>query len=268
MDENKPEPLDKKKVENIKLLLSSLFARSQKYMVVDGNNKGTLIFSNFPYERVILYKSEAEDTMCTVTLKTDITELLYEAFPIFGTIVAEIQMQHFLAALNKCLALDKTKWPEIVVDKEKDRLLMSYAKEGEAGTADIGRLLPPDAPKYYTTIVEQFNKFTPTFEDLIFSIPDGHWNDPVIMEDFPVKDPRLDYSGPEPQPLIEIRCPIRDGNSIVSFKEYLKKRNLPIRYTARVQYKPDTKTAKIAFGYNDDWLDCWSIMPGSLLFPF
>ena len=268
MAEETKETLDKKKIEKIKLLLSSLFSRSQKYLLVDGNNKGRLVFTNFPYERVILYKSEPEDIISTVSItNSEISDILYEAFPMLGSIVAEIHLQQFLAAVNKCLADDKTKWPEIVVDKETDKLFMTHAKEGEAITAEIGRLLPPDALSFYDKLVEDFMSFTRKFMDIQFGIPDGHYDDPVIFQDLTISDPENDEHK-VPEPTVTFKCPLKDGIPLVSFKEYIKKRELPVMYTGRVQYRPETRSAKIGFGYSDDWLTSWSIMPGSLWFPF
>ena len=259
-EEVKNEALDKKKVEKIKLLLSSLFSRSQKFLVVDGSNKNRLVFTNFPYERVILYKSEPEDVMSMVSITNkEVSDILYEAFPILGGIVAEIHMLPFLASMNKCLTADKTKWPEIVVDKENDKLIMSFAKEGETETVEVGRLLPPDALQFYDKIMEDFMNFTKKFTDIKFGIPPDHFGDDVILQDFDV--------GTDGES-VKFKCPLKDGIPLVSFKEYLKKRSLPILYTGRIQYKSETRSAKIGFGYTDDWLTSWSIMPGSLWFPF
>ena len=255
------EALDKKKVEKVKLLLSSLFSRSQKYMLVDGSNKDRLVFANFPYERVILYKSEPEDTMSVVSITDkELSSALYEAFPVFGSIVAEIHLHEFLAAMNKCLSEDKTSWPEIIIDKENDKLFISYAKAGEAVTQEVGRLLPPDALSFYDKIFNDFMNFTKEFIDVPFGIPAGHFDDPVILKDFAFDTPE----GAQ----CKFMCPLKSGLPLVSFKEYLKKRGLPVQYTGRVQYRPDTKCAKIGFGYTDDWLTSWSVMPGSLWFPF
>ena len=260
MAEEVKEALDKDKIEKIKLLLSSLFSRSQKYLVVDGSNKNRLVFANFPYERVILYKSEPEDVMSVVSITNkEISDVLYEAYPILGGVVAEIQMQQFLASMNKCLAADKTKWPEIVIDKENDKLLVSFAKEGEAETVVVGRLLPPDALQFYDKIMDDFMHFTKEFRDIQFGIPLDHFDDDVVLQDFD-----LGTNGES----VRFKCPLRDGVPLVSFREYLKKRELPVLYTGRVQYKPETRSAKIGFGYTDDWLTSWSIMPGSLWFPF
>ena len=260
MAEEVQEQLDKKKIEKVKLLLSSLFSRSQKYLIVDGSSKNRLVFTNFPYERVILYKSEPEDVMSVVSITNkEVSDALYEAYPILGGIVAEIHLQQFLAAMNKSLAADKTKWPEVVVNKETDKLLVSYAKEGEAETIEVGRLLPPDALQFYDKIMDDFMNFTKEFTDIKFDIPSDHFGDDVLLQDFD-----LGTNGES----VKFKCPLKDGIPLVSFKEYLKKRALPILYTGRVQYKPETRSAKIGFGYTDDWLTSWSIMPGSLWFPF
>ena len=39
-EEVKPEKIDKKKIDTVKYLLSSLFARKQKYLIVDGSESG------------------------------------------------------------------------------------------------------------------------------------------------------------------------------------------------------------------------------------
>ena len=64
MAEEKLPALDKKKVDTLKCLFSSLFARKQKFLIIDGNNKDRLIYANFPYERTVYYRPTPEDTMC------------------------------------------------------------------------------------------------------------------------------------------------------------------------------------------------------------
>lgn len=253
--------LDKKKVETVKLLLSSLFARKQKFLIVDGNNKNRLIYTNFPYERTIYYRATPEDTICGVTVNDELIPLLHEAFPIFEKIVAELNLQQFMSAVNKCLAADKTKWPEIRIDKEHDEILIDLPEKEEGADTSVvcvGRLLPPDSLQYYEGIMSQFLKFTKDPFEMDFEIPEGHFNDPVILSDLLV---------PAPQP-VTIKLPIQDGLSTVSFKEYLKKRNFPIKYRAFVQYRPDVRAARIALGYHDDWVNCLSMMPGMIWYPF
>lgn len=267
--------LDKKKVETIKLLLSSLFARKQKYLVLDGKFKNRLIYANFPYERTIYYRPTPEDTVCGVTVNDSIVPILYEAFPLFGEIVAEISLQPFMSTLNKCLTNDKTKWPTIEIVKEDydkqliysggipkvDNLIMIIPAKGEEPETRvvIGRLLPPDAHVYYEGIMSKYMEFTKDRIERDFEIPEGSLDEgDVILKDFMLGDaiPTL------------FKFPLRDGISLVSFKEYLKKRNFPIKYNAIIQYRPDTEAARIALGYKDDWVDALSIMPGTLWFPF
>lgn len=253
--------LDKKKVETVKYLLSSLFARKQKYLIVDGNNKNRLIYANFPYERVIYYRSTPEDSICGVTVNPEIVPILHEAFPLFEKVIAEIELMSFMAAFNKCLANDKTKWPEMKVDKEHDSdkifvVIPPGKGETESTTVEVGRLLPPDALEYYDSIMKQFMSFVEKPIEMDFELPQGHLDDPIILTDLVMPDNVI------------FKCPLRDGLSMVSFKEYLKKRKLPVEYHALVQYKPDVKAAKIAMHHIDDWVDCITMMPGLLWFPF
>ena len=255
------ENIDKKKIETIKLLLSSLFARKQKYLIVDGKQKNRLIYANFPYERTIYYRSTPEDSICGVMVNDELVPLLHEAFPVLGSVVAEINLQTFMSSVNKNLTADKTKWPEIIIDKEHDELLMKLPPAGEnqdPATVCIGRLLPPDALDYYEEIMNQFLKFTKDPLELDLDIPQGHFNDPIIFTDLLL---------PVPQP-VTLKLPVQDGFSMVSFKEYLKKRNLPMKYRAFVQYRPETQAAKVSLGYEDDWVKCVSMMPGTIWFPF
>lgn len=262
MAEEKRESLDKKKVEMVKCLLSSLFARKQKFLIVSGNNKDKLIYANFPYERVIYYRSNSKDTLCGVTINREVGEILHEAFPIFEKIVGEIDLMKFMSSMNKALAVDKTKWPVVEVDKETDRLLMVIP--GKAGTDTpetkviVGRLLPPDSTESYDAIMKRFMSFAENPFELEFGLPSGHFDDPLILTD-------VDLPTNEK---VHLRCPVKDGVSAVSFKEYFKRRELPIKYKVVVQYRPKARSAKVAFHHTDDWVDCWSIMPGITWFPF
>ena len=260
-EKEKPQPLDKKKVETVKYLLSSLFARKQKYLIVDGNNKNRLIYANFPYERVIYYRSTPEDSICGVTVNDSVVPILHEAFPIFEKIVAEIELMSFMAAFNKSLANDKTKWLALRVDKDTDKIFADIPakNEGESPTSvEVGRLLPPDSLKYYESIMTNFMSFVSTPLEMDIELPQGHFDDPVILTDLTLPEPNA----------AGFKYPMKDGLSMVSFKEYLKKRGLPIKYHAIVQYKPESQAARIAFRHIDDWVDCMSIMPGTMWFPY
>lgn len=254
--------LDKEKVETVKCLLSSLFARKQKFLIVDGTHKDRLVYANFPYERTIYYRPTPEDTLCGVTVNEKLVGILHEAFPIFDKIVGEISLMDFMSTMNKALASNKSEWPKIEVDNETDRLVMTIPPK--AGSSDeeqkkvIGRLLPPDSLNYYDEIMKKFMSFASEKLEVDFNIPGGHFDDPVIYTDvvLPSKEP------------IRFRCPIKDGISLVSFKEYFKRRELPVKYKAVVQYRPESRLAKVAFHHLDDWVDCWSIMPGTCWFPF
>lgn len=253
-EEDKPEKIDKKKIDTVKYLLSSLFARKQKYLIVDGNNKDRLIFTNFPYERTINYRSEPEDSLCVVDVQNEVAPILHEAFPIFEKIVAEIELLAFMAALNKSFAIDKTKWPRILPDS--DKLIVKLPDQ----VIVIGRLLPPDSVSYFQNIMDNFMSWDPDKDpvrEIEFDIPQGHLKDPLIYIDVPKF---LESKS--------LRFPVKDGLSIVSFKEYLAKRNLPPHYKALVMYRPKVNAFKIAFTHFDDWVRCISMMPGTMWLPF
>lgn len=260
-DEVKSEKIDKKKIETIKYLLSSLFARKQKYLIVDGNTKNRLIFANFPYERTINYRSEPEDSLCVVDIQDEVAPIFYEAFPIFEKVIAELELLPFMSAFNKSFAADKTKWPIIEKDDASDKLLVKiHDKEGTDQTIIVGRLLPPDSASYFSNIMDNFMSWGPDkdpIKEVEFDIPQGHFDDPLIYIDIPkFFESRA------------LRFPIKDGLSVVSFKEYLNKRNLPPHYKALVQYRPDVNAFKIAFEHFDDWVRCLSLMPGTMWLPF
>lgn len=256
--EVKKEKIDKEKVATIKLLLSSLFARKQKFLIVDGKTKNRFVFTNMPYERTIYYRTTPEDTICGVEINNTVAPLLYEAFPIFEKVVAEIAIQPFTASLNKCLQKDPTKWPEVKTTEDDKLFIEAPTKEGGVENVEVGRLLPPDAIDGYVSIMEDFKKFVgePLIKDLC--LPLDHLKDDVILTDMilPGKVESM------------FKFPVRDGISMVSFKEYLKKRGLPMNYRAIIQYKEQPNVAKIALGYDDDWIHCVSMMPGTIWFPF
>ena len=262
MAEEKLPALDKKKVDALKCLFSSLFARKQKFLIIDGNIKDRLIYANFPYERTVYYRPTPEDTMCGVTVNAELVGILHEAFPIFDKIVGEINLMNFMSAFNKALANNKSAWPVVEVDKETDRLQLKIPPK--VGTDDaeqtvvVGRLLPPDSLVFYEEIMTKFMNFSKDRFEMDFDIPGGHFDDPVIYTDVKL---------PSDKP-VAFRCPLKDGISVVSFKEYFKRREMPIKYKAVVQYRPGSNLAKVAFRHVDDWVDCWSIMPGTCWFPF
>lgn len=248
-----------KAVATIKLFISSLFARKLPGMIVSYTTPGTFYFTNISSERIQLYKSTPEDVLSKVTIVSDeVRNVIFEAFPIFKTSVCEVFVSVFSTQLNKALAADKTKFPELVADIPSRELRMVRAdKENGTVTVVVGRLLTEWDVEFYGEILTKFERFSTNVIRKSFSFNETQASSSVALE-------IVEVSGSAGAS--KFGLPLSDGLNLVSAREYVKKRELDPVYELLLQFDDATKTSKATVRYVDDWFDVRSIMPGSLWF--
>ena len=268
-----------KKINLVKLLLSSLFARKHDFVVVNGRKPGRVFYTNIPADRAMFFKPDIDDQLASVEWTDKASKIIYEVFPLFKDTVACIHLPKFLAMMNKQLAVNKGVYPVPKVNEEtgditfdipegtdidmlfktdKDRKRFFRPPNGHL----VGWLISEDNFAGYEAIFNQFINFDPEPIDMNITIAEAFAKDPVVMVDIDIPNRRHDCT-------VGLRLPIQDGTSIVSFKEYLSKKKVtPWTYPIRVQYKDDQSVAKVSYCYRDDLVDVVSITPGSLWFPF
>ena len=267
-----------KKINLVKLLLSSLFARKHDYVVVNGRKPGRVFYTTIPADRAMFFKPDIDDQLASVEWSEKASKIIYEAFPLFKETIAIIHLPKFLAMMNKQLAAKKGVYPvprvnadtgditfdipegtdiEKLFKTPKDRARFFRPPNGHL----VGQLITEDNFAGYEAIFNQFVNFNPEPIDMNITIAEAFANDPVVMVDVDVPNRTHNCS-------VGFRLPIQDGTNIVSFKEYLSKKKVPWTYPIRIQYKEDQSVAKISCCYRDDLVDVVSITPGSLWFPF
>lgn len=248
-----------KAAATIKLFISSLFARKLPGMIVSYTTPGTFFFTNINSERIKLYKATPEDVLSKVTVVSkDVIDILYNAFPVFKTSVCEVFVSLFSTQLNKALAADKTKFPELVADVPSRELRMIRADKDEGTvTVVVGRLLPEWDAEFYNELLDKFEKFSTNVITRSFTVSDSQMSSSVALEIVEVTG-KSDTS--------TFGLPVSDGLNLVSAREYIKKRSLDPIYQLLLQFDELTRTSKATIQYIDDWFNVKSIMPGSLWF--
>ena len=273
-----------KKLNVLKLFLSSLYARKQKFLVVDGNSRCLFYLTNVPYERIPLYRPDIEDTMAKVVVKELVAELLYEAFPIFGDACFELELAAFTAAFNKILVANRAEYPKMKLNKANNTITMAVPQlqtpkgSMDVGDADpdelvelekspmssvdtvVGRVVSSHAFEYYEKVFKYFLGFAEKQIVREIQIPTAYSNDKVILSSIELENPVKERTD-------VFQVPLQDGTNMPSFKEYLSKRKLPWTYKLLVGYKPEQSIAKIAVAFADNWVDTVTIMPALLWFP-
>ena len=264
-----------KHVNLTKLLLSSLFARKQKYLIVNGNCRNKFLYTNISPERAIFYKVDIEDTLHVVNLSEKAADSLYTVFPSFRDIVACINLTELMKAMNKRLTTIKGVVPElkvvetgdVVMDIPADKTEVAKALfNGEQASdkstvaAKVGRLIIPDLWTKYEEIVSKFVNFMkePIERDVTISSAVG--NDKCVLNKVELTD--ADGAG------VVLELPMADGESVVSYREYLSKKKMPWKYRALIMFNDRQNVAKVMYAYKDDLCDCVCTSPGTLWFPF
>lgn len=240
----------------VKLVTSSIFARKQKFLILNGNTPETFYYTNIPHERMALYRAAPGDVISKVTLKSpDVMHAFYEAFPTFKSIIAEVDVQDLSTNLNKAKKEYGLSFPPVDIGKlNENSLSMKVAGVDKP----IGRLLPEHGPVYYEEVLENFNRFSDNVVKRQFRAAEQVGDDKLILEIVDLELNKGDKS--------EFGIPVKDGVTMVSTKEYINKRNLDPVYDILLRVNPDSRTSRAAILYSDDWLDSMTIMPGLLWF--
>ncbi len=246
----------KTKLKVVKFITSALFARKQPFMIINGNEQGVFYYTNVEVSRVVLYRPTIEDVVSKVKIVSeDVLKMLYEAYPAFKNIVAQIDLRKFSTAVNKCVKEEPDRFPELVVNKDTNELTMCTSK----GTVSflVGNLVSEHDISYYEEIVDKFSKFGDRLVRRSFKGVQVDGDDKVSLE---ITDIECDKDK------AEFGFPIKDGVNLVSMKEYINKRKLDASYSVGMLVNSMARTAKVMIDYADDWLNASTMMPGSLWF--
>ena len=124
-----------KKINQVKLLLSSLFARKLNYLIVNGRKPGTIFFTSIEPERALFYKPDIDDQLSRVVLSDKAKEVLYEIFPVFKDNIAAFFLSKFLSLMNKKLQVEKGVAPVPLVNAETGDITEAGARKTEEVSA-------------------------------------------------------------------------------------------------------------------------------------
>ena len=261
-----------KKMNSIKLLLSSLFARKQNWVVFNGDDPNTLIFTTVPVERIVFYRPDIDDQMSLVKVTDEGIKYLYELFPFFRSTCGVIFLPDFLSTVNKLISENKGVAPNVKIDLGRDLYIMDVPKSAQVGfdldesgptEVIVGKLISSDYYELYKQVFRHFNSFVSPNEvvEKYITLGSSAKQDKVVAVAVDLHNSTYDKD-------VVLCLPIQDGTNIVSFTEYLAKRKAEWKYRVLVQYNEKHSAAKAALLYKDDMVDVVSITPGSLWFPF
>ena len=240
----------------VKLVTSSIFARKQKFLILNGNNPGTFYYTNIPHERMALYRATPDDVISKVTVKSpDVMNAFYDAFPTLKSAIAEVDVQDLSTNLNKAKKEYGDSFPPIDIGKLNENSLSM-----NVGGVDkpIGRLLPEHGPVYYEEVLDNFNRFSDNVVKRQFKAAEQIGDDKLVLE---IVDLEMGDGSK-----CEFGIPVKDGVAMVSTKEYVNKRDLDPVYDILLRVNPEARTSRSAILYSDDWIDSMTIMPGLLWF--
>ena len=264
-----------KKMSVVKLVLSSLFARKQDFLVVDGNVRNKLFYTNLSAERVIFYKPDIDDTLHEVKLSEEVARSFYDILPLLKDVICIIHLPTLLKTMNKRLAEIKGQIPDLCVDSTTGQITMTCPpdkaeqvykmldgqNQSNFMTVVVGQLITEDIFVKYEEIVANFMSFMKEPVERTVVVSSAVGDDKFILNSVEVDNTVYNCS-------VSVNAPIADGFSVVSYKEYLSKRKLPWRYKMLVMYNPKRSVAKVAYEHKDDMVEVLSILPGTLWFPF
>ena len=259
-----------KKMNSVKLLLSSLFARKLNWVVFNGDDPNTFIFTNVPVTRIAFYRPEIEDQMSLVKVTDEGVKYLYELFPFFKSTCGVIFLPDFLSTVNKLTAETKGTAPNVRVDLGRDLFLMDVPKatlqtfdidDNKPTEVVVGQLIIKESYEMYKNVFNHHNSFTQNVIEKIITLGAVAKNDKTTVVNVDLHNSLFNTD-------VTFSLPIQDGTNIVSFTEYLSKRKAEWKYRVLIQYNEKHSAAKVAYAYKDDMVDAVSITPGALWFLF
>lgn len=229
-------------------------------MIVDGQNPGVLYFTTIPRERIAIYRAAPEDVLSRVKLSNESMEVVYGAFPILKNTVCEITLQEFCKALNKA---SKDDFPTLKINEGSRSILMEIPDKenpGQKKDVVVGTLLAGYEPGYYADVLKNFHTYSSNVIRRKFNVTgvkDITNNVSIELVEIPGQDAKP----------VGVGLPLKDGYSLVSFNEYVRKRKIDHpNYELEFQFDSEGATSRTAVHYVDDWLEAESIMPGLLWF--
>ena len=260
-----------KKMTNVKLLLSSLFARKLNWVVFNGDDPNTFIYTNVPIDRVAFYRPEIDDQMSLVKVTDEGVKYLYELFPFFRSTCGVIFLPDFLSTVNKLTAETKGTAPNVRVDLGRDLFLMDVPKSSQQNLEPfaedrptevvVGQLIIKESYEMYKNVFAHHSSFTQNVIEKNITLGAVAKNDKTTVIEIELHNSMFNTD-------VKFSLPIQDGTNIVSFTEYLSKRKAEWKYRVLIQYNEKRSAAKVAYAYKDDMVDVVSITPGALWFPF
>lgn len=274
-------PLDlNKKADIVKLYWSSIFSRSQQFVIV-GFAENTLVYTTISPVDVATYRPGMEDYIHVVTFKeSKVYDIVVEKF--LKNKVACYNVRECLAVLNKQKELFKLRlltnseiWPEsepLPADltmcasehpEDDDVEEEPVVEEVEADTDDdvLSAGKKPPTRKYYGWNLSEFT--LEQYRNIInryWSLLDFTEQEvPTAMQDkSAVYTIDLPYAG-------GIKVPMRHGYNIVSLLEYSVKSKMSYVLQARVA--KDRLAVRVYFEFNDAIVNVKSVQPGAVWYP-
>lgn len=248
----------KTKLNKIKLITSSIFARKQQFMVINGATPTTFYYTNVESERVKMYRPTMEDSISKVVINEEVSKTLFEAFPDLTKGIVEIDLTKFSSTLNKAVSVEKGVFPELKVDMAARLVTMTV--KGDLPVV-LGKVLLDFEIDFYEEIFRKYNEFSDNVQVVKYKA--NMENNGSKLDVDIVELSSSDESAP-----FKLGLPLRDGFSAVSAREYCKRRGLVPVYDLEFMRDIANETAKVTMCYCDDWINSRTIMPACLWFMF
>lgn len=252
MSERRDESV-KKCEELIKRFLSSLFSGSMPYLVLGANSR-TWIYTNAPYEDVLIDRRRSEYVFHKVQFKSDVFDSFLELLPLLNNIEAVININKFKSffKFEKGSKLE-TKLSQIKIGTE----FITVVKDEEE--ICLGRIIPTYVLNTYVghSSLLQPDESAITINDLDLVDIGNKGISFVTVYTRPVHSL---------EPIEgQVNIPIKNGYNVISCKSYVK--NIKSGYTLQLVTWMEKTVMKCIIKYTDCDIDVISSSPFISFFP-
>lgn len=236
-------------LDQLKLILSSLFARQMSYAIF-GCPKlkdNEWLFSNVKSTDIEIYESDPEFYFHKVTIHDEaFLQQLYQQYPVLKSHVICLDVKKFMSFVNK----SSKQLNESKLSLSGQDLLFECGENSAA----CGQMISEFTANHY-------------YDIFLSGMPDGEEPYVINLEVDQIDPSKITYlqiqnhNNQSPQDIFQTRCMLLQGKNIISTKEYIPKSKIST-YSIKLKAGGTKRALKVSVTFDCEFVSVVSSQPG------